>query len=415
MISIPCNNRIKLEAPLKCDIHLVFKVDEKKCVQQIISSLTKKVLGLHLKLSHDSSTLHYINENPPIYKMQNFKDLEKASINYSKKHKNDPYTRFGSIGYNDNMVLLSVSHSFGDGGYLKYIADNILDDSNIYIPSHFPYEMQDIFKERFEKAPNNIPFWANNDKVIRIETNDQSKLHPATDVCYSTVKIPSKNLQCYDSKTKKLHSFTDSLWTSYLISSIAHNKNRNSLEIPKCFSIPTCVDFRRYLPNQNYSTCSMFSAVFPEAPISPKMSLQEIGKAMKIDLKKRMEKGEDFGILKSSGSIENLKKKVFLQLSYMGSIHIERPITDVFVGLSMDAVQAESMLLLMGFSSIMKPSLPNEEERNDVFLRLRYSPTTLYKDEVDQMMKNIEYVLTKIPIETSIEEAVKAVSSFNYN
>lgn len=99
MISIPCNQRIKFEAPLKCDIQLAFEVNGKKYVQQIISSLSKKVLGLHLKLSDDGNKIYYVNENPPFFKIQNFKDIEKASTNFSINHKNYSYTRFGSIGY----------------------------------------------------------------------------------------------------------------------------------------------------------------------------------------------------------------------------------------------------------------------------------------------------------------------------
>lgn len=293
---------------------------------------------------------------------------------------------------------------------MKYIAENILDDENVNVPNRFPYEIQDVLKERFEKAPDNVPFWITNKDTIRIQTNDESKLHSASDICYSTIKIPSKSLQCYEPKTNKLHSFTNSLWTSYFIASVVHGMKNKSFKIPKEICIPTCVDFRRYLKNQNYSICSLFSAVNPQACVSPKMSLYELGKAMKSDLIKRMEKGEDFGVLKSKGEIVDPGKNVFLQLSYIGAINIKYPIKDVFVNLNMDAVAAEAMLLLMGFSCISKPSLINKEERNDVILRLRYSPTTLYEDEVDKMMKNIKYILTKVPKETSIEETVKAVS-----
>lgn len=414
MISVSCNKRIKFEAPLKCDIQLGFEVDGKKYVNQIISSLTRKILGLHMKLSHDGSRIYYVKETPPIFKIQNFEDIEKASTNFSINHKNDPYTRFGSIGYNDNMVILSVSHSFADGGYFKYVANNILDDTNVVIPSHFPYEVQDIFKEKYEKSSNDIPFWITNKDVNRIQTNDKSKLHQATDVCYSSVKIPANKLQCYDTKNKKLHSFTNSLWTSYFISSIVHNNNHKSFEIPKFMCIPTCTDFRRYLKNQNYSICSLFSIVTPRICISPKKSLDEIGKEMKIDLNKRMEKDEDFGLLKTNekdNKIINPNKKIALQLSYVGSADIKHPITDVFMGLNMDPIKTEAILCLMGFSCIKKPSLSDPDGKNDVILRLRYSPTSLHKDEVEQMMKNIEYILTRIPKETSLEETIKAVSS----
>lgn len=106
---------------------------------------------------------------------------------------------------------MSVSHSLADGGYFKYVANNILDDHNVCIPTRFPYEVQDIFKEKYEKSPDNIPFWITNESINRIQTNDKTKLQKATDVFFSSIKIPANKMQCYDSKTKKLHSFTDYL------------------------------------------------------------------------------------------------------------------------------------------------------------------------------------------------------------
>lgn len=140
------------------------------------------------------------------YKFDNFSDIEQVSIDLSIKHKNDPYIRFRSIGYNDN-----ISHSVADGGYWKYTIDNILDDKNINIPSRFPYGLQDVLKEEYDKAPSDIPFWGENEKVNGIPSNFPSELLQTKDVSYSTARIPSKMLQCYDSRNKTLHSFTNSL------------------------------------------------------------------------------------------------------------------------------------------------------------------------------------------------------------
>lgn len=118
--------------------------------------------------------------------------------------------------------------------------------------------------------------------------------------------------------------------------------------------IPTCLDFRRYLQQQNYSICNLFSAVTAEARVNQKMSLYELGKPMKMDLQKRMARGEDFGVLKSNENMMNPDKKICLQMSYFRSVKIRYPIIDVFINLNMDAVATESVLMFVGFSGIKK-------------------------------------------------------------
>ena len=66
----------------------------------------------------------------------------------------------------------------------------------------------------------------------------------------------------------------------------------------------------------------LFSAVTPEAKVSPKMSLYEVGKEIKLNLIKRMNNDEDFCILKSSGNLVNPENNVFFQLSYIDPINI---------------------------------------------------------------------------------------------
>lgn len=411
MLSIPYQDRYQFELSANCSIQLAFEVEEKKYVQQIISNLSKKVIGLHMRLNDKGDHIFYQETPPPIIKIPNFKNIEIATLNYGINYKLNPFTRFGSIGYNDNMVILNISHSVGDGGYFKYITENIFDNSNVKIPSHFPYEINDILKEKFDKSPNNIPFWDDNKDVNRITTNDPTKLFKTKEVAYSTVRIPSHQLQCYSQKDKKLHAFTDYLWSSLFVSSIVHSHS----SIPSTVCIPTCTDLRRYLSKQNYSICSFYSTVSPCVAVRPNDSLRFIGESLKRDLNRRMKIGEDLGFLKTIESLSDQSrdvkivdspKKVGIELTYVGAVNIKRPITNIFMNLNMDANYTDSILSLMGFAC-------KSEDKNDVTLRLRYSPSTLYKEEVVKMMKSIEFILTKIPPETSLIDTVKAVTMFH--
>lgn len=420
MLSIPFDQSYKFEINANCAIQLAFEVEEKKYVQKIISNLSKKVIGLHLRLNKEGDRIFYHKNEPPIIKIPNSKNLETAIVNYGIHNKINPYISLGSIGFNDNMVILNISHSVSDGGYFKYLAENIFNDNNVKIPSYFPYKTKDLFKEQYAKSPNNIPFWENNPNVNNIITNDKTKLFTTNEVDYSTVCIPSNKLLCYNQNDKKLHSFTNSLWSSLFVSSIVHNHST----IPKIVCIPTCTDFRRYLKEINYSICSCYSTVFPCVSVKPNDSLQTIGESMKNDLNRRMNNYEDFGFLKTIDEISDQvnenenennissTKKVGLELTYVGAININQPIKNIFMNLNMNAKDTESILSLMGFSCVEKPCKTNPDGKNEVTLRLRYSPTTLHKVEVARMMKNIEFILTKIPTETSLKEAINAVADF---
>lgn len=414
MISIPYRGQYDFEINAKCAIQLSFKVDNPQAVDQIIRSLQKKVIGLHMKLDKSRNKLLYTNNSAPIIKIPNSNNLIDSTILFARSSKINPFKRFAQIGYNDDTVILNISHAVSDGGHFKYITEHIFDDKNVDIPKHFPYTVHDLFSQQYQMSPSNIPFWDSNPNISRIISSHKDQLIKSNEVEYTTIRMPSNKFQAYSQSDKKLNSFTGSLLSSLFISHVIHTQNHfDQNYFPRSICIPTCIDFRRYLNTLNYSICSLYSIVFTSANVTPKMTLRQLGELLKNDIDKRMKNGEDFGFMKTldnlteSSYAKNEIQKVGLELTYVGPVKIQKPIKDIFMNLSMLPEYTETILSLMGFGVC-------GNDMNDVILRLRYSPSTLYRDEVAAMMKDIEYTLTKIPPSTSISDAINELNKFNH-
>ena len=59
MISIPYNQGYKFELDANCAIQLAFEVEGQKYIQQIISNLSKKVIGLHMRLNSKGDRIFF--------------------------------------------------------------------------------------------------------------------------------------------------------------------------------------------------------------------------------------------------------------------------------------------------------------------------------------------------------------------
>ncbi|OHS97227.1 hypothetical protein TRFO_36578 [Tritrichomonas foetus] len=414
MISIPCSKGYKFEIEANTAIQLSFEVDDPKYVDQIIKNLKKRVIGLYLHTDDDNNRVIFTENEPPIIKLDDKGDITNTTINFAHNNVLDHRERFAKIGYNDKYVILNVSHAVSDGGYFKQIVNHILSnerEETARIESYFPHEVEEIFYERLKNAPNDVLFWESNPFVNRVKTNDRNKLFSSKEVKYCSMTIPAKKLRSYNILNGRLNRFTESMWLSLFVSHIVSFKNSVN-GIPSKICIPTCTDFRQYLNTRpSYSVCSCYSTVFPCADVSPNKSLSEIGKMMKNDLKRRMDRGEDFGFIKTINNLENSTAESYdgvgLELTYVGQYNIKKPIKDVFCNLAMDGSMTDKILSLMGFSVVDKAS-----GRNDVTLRLRYVPSTLHQEEVSKMAKSVEYFLKEIPLNISVNEAVKAIEEF---
>ena len=123
-----------------------------------------------------------------------------------------------------------------------------------------------------------------------VSTKQNAKYIPAP------VRIPLKELSCYDPITQQCHGISQSQWLENSLSCAAFN---DSLEP---FSISTVCDLRRLLPPEKSNDPTLQSYISSVNVIAhPKldMTLDELSKEMRINFRKSMESKSYFGHIKS--------------------------------------------------------------------------------------------------------------------
>ena len=408
-----------------CMIQLGIEVSNGKFIPEIIEKLNKTVIGLHLKFDEDPGLLVSIKDDPPIFKIPNhFQTLKDASNFLKNKHYVDSSIRLGSIGYNDDKIILNISHSVADGGYFRYIVDHLFsNDKDKAIPL-FPLEANEIFKDAIAKAPNTISNWSNQSQVTRVYSHVINKLN-FSDITakyitsYININDLSNNIAIQQDENGKFkaHGITESLWLSIFLAASTHNNNYQHH-----ISMPTCVDLRRYLTNYSYDTCNCFSNVTPYCHFSDEDTVKVVGERLRKSLQQLMKENRDLGVLRVYDtlspkrinqktpidrikSIENAKTGCGIELTYIGPIFIKNPIKDVWIGHSMNV--RSNTISLMGFG-VQSP----DKENCKIVTNLRFPPTAFSVQEAEKMSKVINYFLVNINQEEKMKEVIKKLSSF---
>ncbi|OHT14095.1 hypothetical protein TRFO_03096 [Tritrichomonas foetus] len=444
--SKPVTPKYLFEIYANCNIQLGIEVCQPNLINEIIDKLNKTIIGLHLKLN--DGFIHTVKSDPPIFKIPNFLKLQEASEFFVNNYFVNSEKRLGSIGYCDDKVILNISHAVGDGGYFRYIIDHLFDTSIPSIPN-FPNEASEIFNAQIKNAPNKVNNWSNQTQVNRVTSNNIQKLETKNlRAKYITNRLDSESLSCLG-QDGKIHSLTDNLWTSIYLATAIHNGR-----IDKQISMPTCIDLRRYLnPNSNlkdthhnlnahqsvnehqknqmnnnngfisnymngYDVCNCFSNVTPFADVSLNSTIGEIGLKMRQSMHSLMNQHYDFGVLRVydtmnptkpssspkfdySAHIENAKKGCGVELTYVGPIHITKPITDVWIGHSM--LVRSNTISLMGFGI-------ESEDKNEIITRLRFPPNAFSYEEAAKMAQIIEFCLKNVKKTDTVAEAIEKIT-----
>lgn len=437
MITQPATQRCIYETGSNCMIQLGIEVSQTKFVEPVINFLNKHVFGLHLQLklqSRDTGILQYTNDDPPIFQVTPLpvthkNHLQQISESFISDHYVNPSIRLGSIGYTNNFIVLNLSHSVGDGGYFRFIIEQLNkflhNEKSPFWDKKIPYfqrEPVDIFRNDLKNAPQSDFSWWNKPKVNRVYSNTKS-INPSFDLktnCeYVTKRIDSSNLACFypipnSPKKGRLHGLTNSFWTSIYLASSIHNLSLpKPIGIEDHISMPTVVDLRRYMniSEIGFDVGNNFSNVIPYASVSLEEKLSCIGQRMKNNMFELMKKKNDIYTLKSFDNILNAPKKskpppgCSVELTYVGPIHIKEPIVDIWCGHSMNV--RSSAISMMGFSIVN-----DNIGRNELVTRLRYSPPYFDDSEAKNMANVIDFCLKNIEDTMTVNQALEEAASY---
>ena len=373
----------------ECMIQLALDFNSQKAADDALIYLKKSVIPLHLKLIDNDLTSS--NDEVPVYKLPDGLDLQDAAY-YAYKNYSVPYSQaFASLSTGNKRVILNVDHLISDGGYFKFLVDNLYHPP-ISLP-HLHTLSADVFKEEISK---NIPIYGqkSNPDLNRLHPKSKNRIYTAYDDYYD-IKKPASSFRCYDHVKRQLSQYTESLWMAHVISSAAFNGS-----LPEKACVATLVDLRKYLKVPlGFEHCHMINTVDPCAPLSSNMSLSEVSMLMREDLAKRLKRGEQFAFNKIR---EPEIPGLFCEITNMGPINIKPPITDAWASLGM---KSTGIISLMSFSV-------KSHDRDDIHIRMRFPPACLSLNEANRYGKCIEYMLTNVDLKRNVGDVYDEVSSY---
>ena len=391
----------------KDSVQLVVEFDKPGIVNQAIDNFKKAVTGLYLK----TDGVNLISHNDPV-KLTHFPshitNVRDAADWITTENFPNMEKELATLTYNDTMIGVNMYHAIGDGGFLHYLYDHVL-DSNIGNHPQFPSTMDQILSSQYKNATEpkdetgNITTFPN---TVKLELNHQQNAR------YYQFNIPADQLAIYDKSTKKVKGLTESMWLNLYLSMTAVNGTQNQI------GISTCVDIRQFIPrNINNNPLSfgnlytLINCVCPKEKLSMDMTLGEIGKLMRENFSKKVvPNGEIFGALRNAMTYgfpppTDITQDVFGMISNVGQFKVKKPIKNLQVQQMCPGDICSTHICLMSFSKVFN-------DLNQINCRIRYSPQSISDYTAEIMCKLMEHGMREIPFSTSLKDALKEIKDF---
>ena len=302
-------------------VQLAMKFGSKSDAFDVANLLNHKVLGTRLR--SDGTHLIPLDKTPDIVKIPEFPDLVQATKFVQQHHTPSCNETLGIVTYNDNMVILNSNHTASDSGYLMEINKYILGESDIE-DKHSPLPIS--FDEAFSKYYNSLPGQTSFTTTLYKYSLTKSPKKDTDPAGFYRFVIPHEQLKAYNKNTKKVQSFTDNIWTSFILSSAAHN---GYLDNYGCFA---CVNLRPYLPKVTFDYANIFSRKAVAVPMKDRNeTLQSVCSRFRkiFDSKQAL---DDLFRLERDGNFKTVPTGMFnLETSNVGIYKATGPILDIYV------------------------------------------------------------------------------------
>ena len=285
---------------------------------------------------------------------------------------------------------------------------------------NFPLLTNEVYKEYYKKAPNNVKDENHNEKLTRFHSNDKGNLKSGEYTKFITLRLNAediKNKVIKNNKTK-LSNFTEMLYMSNYFAICAHeNKLLNS------YGIINVVDLKKFSKKPlTFANCFEISPISPFTDhITSDMKIIDVGKNLRKSIIEKLNNLEQFAGPSSRQFNQTLPELngIATEFSNIGDVHIKKPIIDLWISIYTKCLDRE-LASNMGFS-VFRDDFASygKEERhnrnmNDIVIRYRYSPKKMSFNESRKMANSIEYFLKNISFEDQVGKAYEEVKSF-YN
>lgn len=390
-------------------IQLALKLESADYIPKLMDFFSKSLACLHLRLK-DEDNLVYTKDKLYHYtipsEITNLGDVS----DYVGLHFTPSYEEsFGSIATNEKnkLFVVNVSHRFCDGGFFKFLLDNL---NKGQYPTELPILPRfatDIFQDEIKNSPT-ITAPMNDKSIYRFLPNKlASPINPIIYQAHSDIKMKANEFKTYDPIKQAPRNITDIMYLSlYFASSCYKNSLFDGL------SVQTVIDLRDLLPYKpDFLSCYHCGHLYPTiSNISPKEKLREVSQKLKDDLKLKRKQNKHFSLMKTKPDINSVSYGIGLCYSAVGVMDIKRPIVDAYAGITMNCFQTKSVSKTFDILSLFNWSVRDvEKNKNDFTTQLWYNKNVFDQNEVDLLRKRVEFFLKNVSLDEKVEDVYETI------
>jgi hypothetical protein len=293
-------------------------------------------------------------------------------------------------------VAVSASHGVCDGGSMYYL----LNMRPVRAP-RFPYAVDSAFADEIAKLPPEriAKYLADGERLSWIPRSKKVD-NTATWCGYLLESFRPEQFLCYDKESKSLKGLSESLWSASLLPMLA----QTGFDKIGC---ATCMNLRPLVPWKEVGNIYTAIPVVCRRTNDDSMTLEDLGKEMRKDFKLKLKNRDYVTSLKTiyREFAAGPNRRLITQLSSAGVFKLEDPVVDFWGGQSSTAKANKANIVLINQSVKSK-------EGTTVFTRVQYSPAVLSEKDAVKFMKSVNYVLTNIPQQTKLRDAVDELKRF---
>ena len=403
----------------RSDIFFSVKFTEKKFVDKAIENFQKFFCGTRLKVIGDA--YYKADTELQVMKMPNWiQEADTASIWAQNNIMTPLSTRLANIAANDNIVVVQSNHNISDGGFLLDVMKNVLaDTSNLEPVSEPPLRLIEAFSTEIQNAnrayeQNPNLFKKGERTIYKYDWNDPHLATPGTKQIQSKHVIHSEDLMCYDKKTKRPKSVSEAQFASlaFTMQALCNYDPKDY----KPMGIDIIADARRFMQDKskiNWRFGQCFAS--PTANAIPKKG--DTVKTIMDKFKKSIKSKSADIIFHDLTTLETFlsphPSQLLPVISSIGPIQFKRPIVDfdlrnwvtTTLGVGDNGKANGTVWSFISYSKI-------NETKNDLIIYQLHDPsqTTVLNNKL--LLESCIHFLTKIPLDTSYEDALYEIERF---
>lgn len=373
---------------------LVMKLD--KChIGDIVEKLKNEVLGLNLRFDGEM-IIQKEKKDVEIYQIppsSKFGSIQKMAEWATDVHRPIVKRQLGTLGYNDDTIIIALNHGVCDGKYIAGIANYIGDKQKDLHNNYFPVPFDDEFKEELEERKKSPPsYFSISPTHTRFDKYGMKK--GDHEVLYDGI-ADVHSFKNYNPKSDKCSNLTASIVTGYCLSVSALQGEQNVFKLggSMACNMRDVLREKKHNPNVITMNHTNFYTVVPMGcHVTPYTRLGECYRLLNKDLKDKFKMNQP--LFDYRDSLDHplarplIDPGLMICFSHLGPIYLRKPLKDVYL----------YNVALHGIFSTAIPLLTytihdEERKRNEFHSQVRYVSNGLTEKQVITLSKSLKHFL----------------------